>query len=115
MIRILYMYIILPEHFHSKFKLINYCLLFFLAQNESSRLKRRVSFDVPESATPSNKQGAIPLPPTRLLLTPHSKSSLNLSWDHSPSHNRAQPCTYIVELRDPRTYSWSTHISSLPG
>ncbi|CAF4166926.1 unnamed protein product, partial [Rotaria sp. Silwood2] len=82
--------------------------------HESSRLKRRVSFDVPESATPTSKQGAIPLPPTRLLLTPHSKSSLNLSWDHSPSHSRAQPCTYIVELRDPRTYSWSTYVSSLP-
>ncbi|CAF4580073.1 unnamed protein product, partial [Rotaria sp. Silwood1] len=82
--------------------------------HESSRLKRRVSFDVPESATPSSKQGAIPLPPTRLLLTPHSKSSLNLSWDHSSSHSRAQPCTYIVELRDPRTYSWSTYVTSLP-
>jgi hypothetical protein len=88
---------------------------FILAHHESSRLKRRVSFDVPELPTPSTKQGAIPLPPSRLLLTPHSKSSLNLSWDHSPSHNRTQPCTYIVELRDPRTYSWSTYVASLPG
>ncbi|CAF1031742.1 unnamed protein product [Rotaria sordida] len=82
--------------------------------HESSRLKRRVSFDVPESASPTSKQGAIPLPPARLLLTPHSKSSLNLSWDHSPSHNRTQPCTYIVEVRDPKTYSWATYVSSLP-
>jgi hypothetical protein len=78
-------------------------------------LKRRVSFDVPELPAPTKKQDAIPLPSSRLLLTPHSKSSLNLSWDHSPSHTRAQPCTYIVEVRDPRTYSWSTYISSLPG
>ena len=89
----------------------------FLAQHESSRLKRRVSFDVPElpPRSSSSKQDAIPLPPSRLLLTPHSKSSLNLSWDHSPSHSRTQPCTYIVELRDPRTYSWSTYTSLLPG
>ena len=86
-----------------------------LAHHESSRLKRRVSFDVPDLPAPTGKQGAIPLPPTRLLLTPHSKSSLNLSWEHSPSHTRAQPCTYIAEIRDPRTYSWSTYVSSLPG
>ncbi|UJR34155.1 hypothetical protein I4U23_021562, partial [Adineta vaga] len=81
--------------------------------HESSRLKRRVSFDVPEIPPSSSKQGALPLPPSRLLLTPHSKSSLNLSWEHSPSHNRTQPCTYIVELRDPRTYSWTTYVSLL--
>ncbi|CAF3800634.1 unnamed protein product, partial [Rotaria magnacalcarata] len=81
--------------------------------HESSRLKRRVSFDVPELAPSTSKQGPIPSPPSRLLLTPHSKASLNLSWDHSPSHNRAQPCTYLVELRDPRTYSWSTYVSAL--
>lgn len=89
--------------------------LFALAYHESNRLKRRVSFDVPDLADTSKKSGAPPLPPTRLLLTPHSKSSLNLSWDHSPSHSRAQPCTYIVEVRDPRTYSWSTYVSGLPG
>ncbi len=90
-------------------------MIFILsAHHESSRVKRRVSFDVPE-LPPTSKQGAIPLPPSRLLLTPHSKSSLNLSWDHSPSHNRTQPCTYIVEIRDPRTYSWATYVSSLPG
>lgn len=87
----------------------------FLAYNESNRSKRRVSFDVPDMPSSAGKQGSIPLPPSRLLLTPHSKSSLNLSWDHSPSHTRAQPCTYIVEIRDPRLYSWSTYISSLPG
>ena len=84
-----------------------------LAHQESDRLKRRVSFDLPESA--ANKFGAIPSSPSRLLLTPDSKSSLNLSWDHSSSHSRAQPCTYIVELRDPRTYSWSTYASLLSG
>ncbi|CAF0817324.1 unnamed protein product [Adineta steineri] len=81
--------------------------------HESSRLKRRVSFDVPDLSSKTSKQGSLPLPPSRLLLTPHTKTSLNLSWDHSPSHNRTQPCTYIVELRDPRTYSWSTYVSSL--
>lgn len=74
-----------------------------------------MSFDVPDVPASTGRQGAIPLPPARLLLTPHSKSSLNLSWDHSPSHTRAQPCTYIVEIRDPRTYSWSTYITALPG
>ena len=88
---------------------------FVLAYNESSRSKRRVSFDVPDAPSSTGRQGAIPLPPSRLLLTPHSKSSLNLSWDHSPSHTRAQPCTYIVEIRDPRTYSWSTYLTALPG
>lgn len=83
--------------------------------HESSRLKRRVSFDVPDMPSTKGKQGAIPLPPSRLLLTPNSKSSLNLSWEHSPSHSRTQPCTYIVELRDPRTYSWTTYVSLLPG
>jgi len=83
--------------------------------HESSRLKRRVSFDVPDLPQPSaSKQGQIPLPPSRLLLTPHSKTSLILSWDHSPSHTRQQPCTYIVELRDPRTYSWATYVTALP-
>jgi len=90
-----------------------FVLNIILAHHEASRLKRRVSFDLPE--LPAPKQGAIPLPPSRLLLTPHSKSSLNLSCDHSPSHSRTQPCTYIVELRDPRTYSWSTYVTSLPG
>ena len=90
-------------------------LIFSLAHRESNRLRRRVSFDVPDAVAAPKKSGAIPSAPTRLLLTPHSKSSLNLSWDHSSSHSRAQPCTYIVELRDPRTYSWSTYASALPG
>lgn len=91
--------------------LFSHCVL---AHRESNRLKRRVSFDVPDLAEPTTKSGAAPLPPTRLLLAPHSKSSLNLSWDHSSSHNRNQPCTYIVEVRDPRNYSWSTYVSGLP-
>jgi hypothetical protein len=95
-----------------KYEMIRNYFFIVLAHQESSLSRRRVSFDVPELPA---KQGAIPLPPTRLLLTPHSKSSLNLSWEHSPSHSRTQPCTYIVEIRDPRTYSWSTYVSSLPG
>jgi hypothetical protein len=92
-------------------RIVRHCL----AHQQSNRLKRRVSFDLPESVSSSSKSGGIPSAPTRLLLTPHSKSSVNLSWDHSSSHTRAHPCTYIVELRDPRTYSWSTYASCLPG
>ncbi|CAF3273903.1 unnamed protein product, partial [Rotaria sp. Silwood2] len=41
---------------------------------EANCLKRRISFDVPELSS-TTKPGAILLPSTRLLLTPHSKSS----------------------------------------
>ncbi|CAF4880912.1 unnamed protein product [Rotaria sp. Silwood1] len=48
------------------------------AHHEASRLKRRVSFDVPELPSPTIKRGAIPLPSSRLLLTPHSKSNTSI-------------------------------------
>ncbi|CAF1627761.1 unnamed protein product, partial [Didymodactylos carnosus] len=84
--------------------------------DDAARLKRRVSFDVPDlvDKRDPNKPGIIPQPPSQLLLTPHSKSSLLLSWEHSPSYSRQSPLTYIVEVRDPRTYSWTCYAQGLP-
>ncbi|CAF1555476.1 unnamed protein product, partial [Rotaria sp. Silwood1] len=62
---------------------------FLLAHHEASRLKCRVSFDVPKLPSPTIKRGAIPLSSSRLLLTTTFK------------------------IKDPRTYSWKRYVTSL--